>query len=263
VDTKKGGSMSKFKRGLVVHDFHTPYEDKKSWKAVKKYVEDIGHWDYFIFSELMELRELSKFDENMDIPDELETSYEYAKNFLGEAEELLRRKNKDCQIIYLQGNHEFRATNESRKLKNKRFKGNFDIPKKLDLKGKNVKWVKSWEGQNFRVGRSHFSHGLYYGVHHAKKHVLAWGECIYYGHTHDVQEYPLVTKGKNRTIVGKSLGCMCQLNPEYMRNKPSDWQQAFACFMWMPNGNFTEHTVRVFDSKFIMPSGDSYDGRKL
>jgi hypothetical protein len=257
------GEFMTYKRGLVTHDFHTPYEDKKSWNAVKKYVEDVGHWDYWIFSELMDLRELSKFDEGMDIPDKLDVSYAYAREFLGEAEELVRRKNPDCKIIYEQGNHEFRATLEANKLKNRKWKGFLNVPKQLKLNDMGIRWVKSWEGQNFHVGKAHFSHGIYVGLHHAKKHVLTWGECIYYGHTHDVQEYPLVVQGKNRTLVGKSLGCMCQLSPEYMRNRPSDWQQAFAVFMFMPNGNFTEHTVRLFNHKFIMPSGDEYDGRLI
>ena len=39
--------------------------------------------------------------------------------------------------------------------------------------------------------------------------VMAYGVCIFYGHTHDVMEFPLVTWGDNRTLVGKSLGCLC------------------------------------------------------
>ena len=95
----------------------------------------------------------------------------------------------------------------------------------------------------------------------AKKHVMQYGCNIYYGHVHSVQEYSLVHRGDDSTLVGKSLGTLCRYDMPYMKGAPSNWQQAIAHFTVFPDGNYTEHTIRIFKHRFES-QGILYDGQR-
>jgi hypothetical protein len=66
--------------------------------------------------------------------------------------------------------------------------------------------------------------------------------------------------GNDKTIVGKSLGCLCDINQKYMKGNPSNWQQAIAVFYIFPDGYYTEHTMRIFKHRFATMDGKIYDG---
>ena len=44
------------------------------------------------------------------------------------------------------------------------------------------------------LGKLKITHGLYTGMHHAKKHVDMMGKSILYGHLHDIQTYSKVSR---------------------------------------------------------------------
>jgi hypothetical protein len=44
-----------------------------------------------------------------------------------------------------------------------------------------------------------------------------------------------------------------------MRGAPDKWQQAFAVFEFLPDGNFTYNVVRIFKHRFIY-NGKVYEG---
>ena len=53
-------------------------------------------------------------------------------------------------------------------------------------------------------------------------------------------------------------------NQPYMKNAPSNWQQAISVFWFYDNGYFHEATIKVFHHKFVGPTtGKIYDGKKL
>jgi hypothetical protein len=135
-------------------------------------------------------------------------------------------------------------------------------PLMLDMEQRGVQWVRSWsQGEPYQIGKAHFSHGLYCNIHHAKKTALAFGEPIFYGHTHDIQAYSEVLRGNDKTIMASSMGWLGAV-PPYMRGKPNRWQQAFGEFYFHEDGYFQPVTVPIFKHRFVGPrDGLVYDGR--
>lgn len=167
----------------------------------------------------------------------------------------------DAKFYMLEGNHDYRIEryiDEHPKLRE-----SLEMEVGLNLNDRGIKFIRSWSaGEMLTIGRSNFIHGLYTNDHHAKKTVQAFGEPIFYGHTHDVQLYSQVMKGDNKTLVGQSLGCLCEYGQTYMQGRPSRWQQCFAVFHWWPDGFFQYFPVMIFKHRFVSPEGAVYDGKK-
>lgn len=249
------------KRAVVVlPDLQIPNHDKESLKAVLKYVRNhtwdelIQLGDFFDF-ESISTHERGNFrgKEGSRIAEE----YKEADKVLDSIISAARNKNKKCKITIIQGNHDWRMErfiDENPQLANL-----IEPEHRLNFKERGVDYVRFWEnGTYHRIGKATFIHGLYTNDHHAKKTVNAYGTNVFYGHTHDVQCYSQVLRGKDNTIVGQSLGCLCRYNQQYLKGKPTRWQQSFGIFYFFPDGHFTYYVPRIFNNKFYCPSKRLY-----
>jgi hypothetical protein len=248
---------------IVLPDMHIPWEDEKTLWAVERFMAD-HRWDMVInLGDLMDLGCISHWNEGkadtMALQSQFEDDLAMTQLCLERQLAILRKRNPDCKFKYIQGNHCFWA--KAMVEKNPSLRKTFDIPLRLGLKEKGIEWIPFWEDHRniVRIGKANFIHGEYVNEHHAKKTVSAYGCNIYYGHTHDVQEFSLVHRGDDSTLVGKSLGTLCRYDTPYTKGKPNKWQQAFAHFTVYPDGNYTEHTIRIFKHKFEA-QGIVYDG---
>jgi|SRR5579862_2378384 len=254
---------------IVLSDLQIPFEDHRSLAAVELFMKDTQASDepftgWLQIGDLLDLDELSRYHAGEEGSlDDLESSWEAGNRFLDRHQRIIRRGCRNARFVLLEGNHDFRAYDAAQKDYNKRFRSHLNYEKQLKLKERGIKWVRSWkEGDVFRLGKATFTHGLYTNQYHAKKMVTNFGDCIYYGHTHDVMEMPQTQRGKDKTIVGKSLGCLCDYSQAYLKGRPTNWQQAFAIFYVFPDGFYTEHTIRIFKHRFHA-YGKTYDGSKI
>jgi hypothetical protein len=243
---------------IVLPDLHVPRQDKKSLAAVERYMRDGGFDGGVQLGDFVDLSCISRH-----VKDDLKAQNQRITEETDEGNRVLDRWQKYVpKWDIIQGNHEYRA--EAYVAKNPQVEGVIDIPRLLDLKGRGIKWVPYWSlGKILKYGKANFIHGCYVNKHHANKHVEHYGCNIFYGHCHDVQEYSHVLHGDDSTLVGSSLGCLCDYDQGYNRMTPNRWQQAFGEFHIQPNGFFNHYVVRIFNHKFIAPSGELYDGNKL
>lgn len=245
---------------------HIPNEDKKTLAAVEQYMAD-EYWDYYInLGDFLDFNCISRFTENLPGRREGETvekDYQAANAVLDRHCRAARRKNKNCKIYFIEGNHDYRPVAFVEH--DPRLKGTLDVDKNLRLKERGIKWVRFHsKGELIKIGKATFIHGRYTNKYHAFKHVdsyYGWG--VFYGHTHDVQEYGKVLHGYDKTVKGKSLGCLCDYSQRYLRGSPTNWQQAFSVFWFFKDGYFQDVTVPIFKHRFIGPTnGKIYDGKK-
>lgn len=229
-------------------------EDKRSIAAVEKYIKDAKPDEIICIGDFMDFDCISTHNDRKPRLVEGETiaaDYEAGNKVLDRWQKLAPR------IVLLEGNHDYRVERFIDEYP--RMAGSLEVEKALKLKERGIKWVRSWsEGELYKIGNASFIHGIYVNDHHAKKHVEAFGTSIFYGHTHDIQLYSKVTAGDNKTIVGQSLGCLCDYNQQYMNGKPNRWQQAFAEFWVRPDGYFNYTVTMIFNHKFIALSGKEY-----
>ena len=104
-----------------------------------------------------------------------------------------------------------------------------------------------------KLGRASFMHGMYTNKYHANKTVMEFQRNIFYGHAHDHQSYTWITPTDvNEKYKAMSLGCLCDLNPAWMRNKPSRWVHMFGMFYLRPNGTFQMNPIVIIKGKCIV-----------
>ena len=98
------------------------------------------------------------------------------------------------------------------------------------------------------------------------------GKTSIVGNCHDVMCYSRSSHGGYKklsgrtglytsdqtTMVGQSLGTLCELNQDYMQGKPTNWQHAFGTFFFFPDGNFTYYVTLIFNGRCVGPDGKVY-----
>ena len=252
----------RIERVIYLPDIHVPVEDKETMAAVEAYMAD-HHWDEIIYGgDFLNLDSISSHNEKNLRAIAATSIYDEARagNIMLNRHERITPGTK--RRTYLQGNHCQRI--ERYINANPQLRGLIEIEKLLKLEKRGYKYIPFWsKGTTHKIGKAVFIHGEYTSNSHAAATVNAYGNNVFYGHTHDVQSFSKTTKGNNKTKIGQSLGCLCAYSQEYMRGTPSKWQQAFGVFQFLPDGFFNYSVVQIFSHRFISPEGKIYDGKVL
>jgi predicted phosphodiesterase len=249
--------VSRIKKAIVLPDIHIPYHDERTLRNVMRYIDDSRPDTIVILGDLLDFRQISRF--SRDIPEDLTRSldedYQIANAWLDRLEGILPK----TRVVLIEGNHEYRVVNLAQKFP--QLAGLVEVPSNLHLskRGKRYRWVPYWsEGELYQIGNAYFGHGRFISKYHAFRHVDRYGVNFFYGHTHDVMSFPKVLAGADKTLVGQSLGCLCQYEQDYLRGAPTNWQQAFGEFHFRPSGFFNHYVISIFDGAFTAPSGVTY-----
>lgn len=249
-------TKNSIRRVLVLPDTQGPYVDESLY-AVECMMAD-EKW-----SEIVHVGDFADFDcistHNVNRLKTIEGKTLQADFDWGNATiDRWHKRSRGAKMTFIEGNHCFRLTRYIDA--NPQLSGVIEFPKVFKFKQRGVNWVPYWsKGTHYNIGNAYFIHGQYTSEHHAKKHVMRWGVNLFYGHLHDTQCFPLVLRGEDKTIVGQSLGCLCDYNQSYLQGRPTNWQQAFAVFDFFPNGYFTYNLVRIFQHRFSF-EGQVYEG---
>lgn len=250
-------------RGLVLPDLHFPHDDPEAWQPILEYAQS-ERWDFgLLLGDLMDVETLSDF--NSKKPGLLEgKSYrrecDATNTFLDLWSHAVRKRNRAVRLSLIQGNHEERVDRYLDRYP--MLRGTLDVPVVLNLKARGVQWVEHWrKGHQVRLGKATFIHGHSTTQNHAAKMVRDYGANVFCGHTHDVQEFSIRRQAKRDSIKGKSLGCLCRFEQDYMQGRPMNWQHAFAVFHFWPDGTFQEETIHIHKGRFVAPVGWKQYGR--
>jgi UDP-2,3-diacylglucosamine pyrophosphatase LpxH len=156
------------------------------------------------------------------------------------------------KVIFMQGNHDWRYGWFKDNCCPHAYKHNFDLELQLKLKERGIPVIEynNW----LDVGNMSITHGMFHGSTHCKKHYEAsGGRNVIYGHVHHHECKSFMSRGHSKKAW--SLPAMCDLNPEYMKNKDSNWTNGFASMHMKCNGNFNLYIHEMYDEKIVLPSG--------
>jgi hypothetical protein len=154
-----------------------------------------------------------------------------------------------AEIIYILGNHEDWLIRASFLDPNGR--GYWELEKNIDLKKYNMQIVQV--NKSYRVNDNlSLIHGTYCNLYHARKHAEVYHQSVLYGHVHDIQSHVLVSPiDVDKFYKGASIGCLCNLNPHYMRNRPNRWVNGFNyIYADEKDGSFQDFQVVIVKNKF-------------
>jgi len=246
---------------IVLPDCQVPFHDRRAIAAVEKYMAEYKWDEYINLGDFLDFDQISKFNEDSFRNIEgrrLRGDFYTANEIILRHQAILQQNNPKCKMTFLEGNHEYRVERFIDKFPV--LEGLLEVETNLMFKELGIKYVRCYsKGEIYKIGKAYFHHGLYATQNHAKKMVDNFGVNIFYGHVHDVQSYTKVAFGKNKTLVGHSLGCLCTYEQSYIGKNPKNWQHAFAVFHFQPNGFFNYYVVKIFNGKFIGPDGKTYE----
>lgn len=157
----------------------------------------------------------------------------------------LRKVAPHAEVVYLTGNHEYWL--EQAAGINPNGRGYWEMKENvgfywIHIIPINVPYIVS---ENLV-----YIHGLYLNKYHSEKTVNAYHTSVFYGHTHDMQSHTIVSPINSRHFYkGQSCGCLCSLNPGYMKNRPNKWVNGFN-FVYTEGKFFWDTQVTIVDNKF-------------
>lgn len=158
-------------------------------------------------------------------------------------------------IIFMHGNHDGpRIDLFKEKYCPDGYKPNFDMERDLRLKERNIGSAEynSW----LDFGELSITHGMFHGPSALKKHYMACGgRNVLYGHVHSAECSTFTVRGESRSAW--SNPAMCDLNPKYIKNAESCWQNGYTTIYMKPNGKFNLNTHLVFDGELLLPTGET------
>lgn len=182
---------------LVIPDLHyrkkAGGEDKRSIDAMLKYAGDHKWSHVVLLGDVLDNNSISSHNKGLLKTVEGETilaDYAVANKSLDELESATRGATK----VVIEGNHDYRTT--ALVDQQPQLEGLVETPNGLQLKRRGWVWVPYWsKGTIYSLGKASFIHGRYTNDLHSKKHALAYGRNIYYGHCFDEKTELLTTNG--------------------------------------------------------------------
>ena len=253
-------SKTQFETWIVGSDIHVPKQNKQALSCFIKTIEKLKPYGVILNGDIMDCGVFSRHDINVEPKKHWTDSdfFEASLKDYEEAEKLLKdvRKglSKDGRLVWLLGNHEVWLQDFIERSPTTRGKL-FSLEKRLPLKELDVK-VYPYK-DIFKLGKLRVVHTLFDsggaggGKHHASKHVEVMGASVLYGHYHDIQSSSKVTP-ELVSHMAYSAGCLCDLNPRYLRNGPQNWSHGFAIVYVYPNNQFQVDIKRIVNNQVII-----------
>lgn len=236
-------------RWLTIADLHIPYHSNEAIRLAIETGREHKCDGLFILGDLLDCYQLSSYVKDprrRGFGDELDN----VADFLDYAQSRLHPK----EIVWRAANHEYRLERylmlKARELLMLDIGDTvFSLRSWLNLDKRGIKWIG--RGNPVRHRRLNFMHGDEWRgfttpVNPARSVFLRSGECTVVAHCHVTSEHTGVTlRGVTNTCW--SLGCLCDLHPEYM--PATSWNHGFGILDAKDNWRF--HNYRIVNGEVV------------
>ena len=253
---KNNKERENYKVYLYTADHHVPEYNIPANKAIHRLMDDIKFDGFRIAGDYMDMAPISHWNEHKRRTLEtqrLKEDYAVGNVLLDEYD---KRLPANCDKAFFWGNHEDWYNQLIEKLPV--LEGMLNPTEELNLIKRGY---KSYEDLNHieKIGRLSVCHGIYANIHAVKKHIDVFKTNVMFFHTHRIGSRSDCSPAKEIAIIGYNVGCLCDKNPDYLRNKPNAWSHGFAIVYYMSNGFFFVNNVRIIKGRFIY-NNKIYDG---
>jgi len=241
-------------RGVALFDIHYPVHDKACMNVIEQFLRDFKP-NYLVYGgDQMQMDTISSF--NIRKPKLIEGK-RIKREYIGFQVNILDRFEdaipKRCKKFFMVGNHEYRI--ERLIEKTTQFEGFIELEANLKLDDYTIIPFNDI----FNIGDMYFAHGMYWNKYFSEKTLSIVQKMIFVGHVHTPQVYTGITPIYSLPKQCVGVGCLCNINPEYMENKPNHWVHQFLFWYMMDDGTFTYFTPIIINGRCII-NGKMYDG---
>jgi hypothetical protein len=230
-------------------DTHMKNRDQSACEALVAFLKDYKPHVHIIGGDLLDADGISHWPSNDLAPKSFIPEVVEARKFLDSLRNSLGQKS---DIIYIEGNHEdwirqamvakmpefFFGLEELGLLPN--------LTSLLDLDKRDIPLIPV--NEFLKIGKIHWTHGLFTGPSAPKKHLNLVKGNIYYFHTHDVLTHH--EPSMNGMIESASLGCLCRLDAPFLKGRPNNWVHAFGIFEVRRDGTYSFYCPKIFNGQF-------------
>lgn len=227
-------------RWLILNDIHFPYHCEESLEIALQYGIDNGFNKVLINGDMLDMYKLSRFDKDPRKPG-INEEFNMAREFLKGL------TNHFDEIIFKIGNHDERwekwlIAKAPELLDCDEFQLNI-LLRFGELGIKEVKSKQLIEAGNMIIAHGHEMPSTSGGVNPARTMFLKANTSIAVGHFHRTTTH-VERNINNHVTVTHSMGCLCNLSPDYMPY--NNWNNGFATIEIKANGEYQ------FDNKKII-----------
>lgn len=242
------GKYNKMTRIVQLTDLHIPYHDKKSLNAIYRFLDDFKPHQIVITGDMLDFYELSRFDKNPErkftIQDEIDQCIEILREL----------RNKCNEMHFIKGNHEDRLRRFLWVNPSLASIKALELPNLLSMDELNI----AYHDFEYIYNGFRFTHGVMVRPESGascKAELLKYGASMASGHTHRLGMY-LKTDVRG-TVGAYEMGCLCELNPEYINGIPN-WAQGFGVYFF-DDDRFHCQQIPIIHNEFIYGGKRYYD----
>lgn len=236
---------------IVINDLHMPFHNKQVLELITRFIYEHNPHTLHLLGDIVDFYNISNFNKNPNrkfvLQDELDQTTEYLFE--------LRHNLPHTQIIYYEGNHENRLQkylwSKNSELGTLRA---LQLQELLQFKELHIEYFNY--SQYNKIGKLLFHHGdviSKWSAMTAKRVYEKSGSSIIIGHCHRLGSFFHTSFGGEHASFEN--GCLCQLNPEYMRGI-SDWQHGFSVIHFIKD-EFFVNQIPIINNRF-MYNGELY-----
>lgn len=155
-------------------------------------------------------------------------------------------------IVFIHGNHDNpRADVFREQYCPVGYQEHFHLGAKLNLLRRNIGEIK-YNDWLFFGDLLALTHGMFHGTSAHKNHYLASASRnVIFGHVHASE--CTAFRVLSDTRYSRSLPAMCNLNPHYIKNSETNWDNGYAQIIMRPDGRFNYNNHLIIDGKLILP----------
>jgi len=253
---------------MVLPDLHLPTHDKSALRIVLKAFDHLkpqrvvilGDWLDAAFASAHPASSREEAEQGSYISDEIEP----CRRLLEQLEEHAK------EIIYLEGNHEFRVERLIARDRGAWLSiPELVLPKTLLSMGRKKKftWIPyqhnasrggAYQLPHYQIAEGLVAvHGWSTSKYSARKHLdLIKGWSIVYGHTHRAQSDTVRHPMTGRINQAWSPGCLSSLQPMWQHGSPTEWVHGFSLIYCRNDmSKWTGYTVTIDQGECILPDG--------
>ena len=235
---------------LVFSDVHIPYHSVESLEIMFEFIKDKNIDGILINGDLLDFYGVSRFDRNPTKP-KMKEEIEMAKEFF-----MWLRQEFTCPIYYKLGNHEDRWEKYLMSKAPEIFGiEDFKIEKILDLEDHGITMIDS--KALIKFGKLNIIHGhelgesIFSPVNPARGLFLKTKCSTLAGHNHQTSEHHENNMNSD-PMACWSLGCLCDLRPEYRPFAFTKWNHGFAIIELIgDHGSFMVDNKRIINGQVV------------
>ena len=234
----------RIKKGVVIADFHHPYEDKKIVKLYVDFLNTFKPDELVINGDFLNYAAYNRHGKRKnEVPNERISEDHTSAIITLDKLPLGKIKHK----VWLDGNHEINQDDYFME-----FPDYYDDAihryNKLKLIKRGFKEILPYK-KSYKSGKLHFTHGWRAGVNAVRDHLIKdYKASFVMGHIHK-SDTATSTNIEENIMQGYAIGCSSQLDFRYSRHPTSN--HGFGVYYMLPNGNFQFYNIVIINYKFI------------